>query len=79
MHLLSNRPGSGKYKPEDIDFNLCTHIAYGFAVLNPTTMVIRPHDGWADIDNQFYKQVTQLRQRGIKVVLALGGWNDSLG
>lgn len=45
------RPGQGKYKPEDIDESLCTHIVYGFAVLNPTTLLMRPHDAWADIDN----------------------------
>ena len=45
------RPGIGKYKPENIDESLCTHIVYGFAVLNPNTMQIRPHDGWADISN----------------------------
>jgi GH18 family chitinase len=42
----------GKYKPEDIDPSLCTHINYGFAVLDPVrysngpiTMleVSRPH------------------------------------
>ena len=29
------RQGLGKYKPEDIDYTLCTHINYGFAVLDP--------------------------------------------
>ena len=48
------RPGIGKYKPENIDESLCTHIVYGFAVLNPNTMKIRPHDGWADISNSEY-------------------------
>jgi chitinase len=27
----------------------------------------------------FYHKVTELRSRGIKVLIALGGWNDSLG
>lgn len=45
------RPGDGKYRPEDIDPNLCTHITYGFAVLDPNTLTIKPHDSWADIDN----------------------------
>ncbi|OXA59868.1 putative chitinase 3 [Folsomia candida] len=73
------RQGIGKYKPEDIDYNLCTHIAYGFAVLNPSTLEIRTHDSWADTDNQFYTQVTDLKSKGKKVVIAIGGWNDSLG
>lgn len=73
------RPGIGKYKPDDIDSTLCTHIIYGFAVLNGQTLTIRTHDSWADIDNNFYTRVTDLKQKGIKVSIAIGGWNDSLG
>lgn len=73
------RPGIGKYKPDNIDSNLCTHVVYGFAVLNRDTLTIRTHDSWADIDNNFYTRVTDLKQKGIKVTLAIGGWNDSLG
>ena len=72
------RPGAGKYRPEDIDSSLCTHVMYGFAVLG-TNGLIRPHDSWADLDNEFYKKVTALKKKGVKVVLALGGWNDSAG
>lgn len=73
------RPGIGKYKPEDIDSTLCTHIIYGFAVLNGQTLTIRTHDSWADIDNNFYTKVSGLKEKGIKVSIAIGGWNDSLG
>jgi len=73
------RPGIGKYQPDDIDSNQCTHIVYGFAVLNPTTLTIRAHDSWADFDNEFYKKVTALKSKKKKVLLALGGWNDSAG
>ena len=45
------RPGQGKYKPENIDSDLCTHIVYGFAVLDANTLTIRAHDSWADFDN----------------------------
>ena len=45
------RPDIGKYKPEDIDSSLCTHIVYGFAILNPSKLIMAPHDSWADIDN----------------------------
>ena len=45
------RPGIGKYKPEDIDYKLCTHIVYGFAVLDSNNLVLKTHDSWADIDN----------------------------
>lgn len=45
------RQGVGKYLPSDIDPDLCTHIVYGFAVLNGDQLVIKPHDSWADYDN----------------------------
>ena len=73
------RPGVGKYRPEDIDPTLCTHIIYGFAVLDSTTLQMKPHDSWADIDNNFYKKVVEFKKYGIKVSVAIGGWNDSKG
>lgn len=45
------RQGDGKYTPDDIDPTLCTHINYGFAVLDANSLTIKPHDSWADIDN----------------------------
>ena len=73
------RPGVGKYRPEDIDPTLCTHIIYGFAVLDSNKLTMKPHDSWADIDNNFYKKVTEFKKYGIKVTVAIGGWNDSKG
>ena len=73
------RPGIGKFVPEDIDPELCTHIVYGFAVLNRDSLVIKPHDSWADIDNRFYERVVEFKRRGVKVTVAIGGWNDSAG
>lgn len=45
------RQGDGKYLPEDIDADLCTHIVYGFAVLDYENLIVKPHDSWADMDN----------------------------
>lgn len=45
------RKGIGKYVPEDIDGNLCTHVVYGFAVLDYENLVVKAHDSWADYDN----------------------------
>lgn len=73
------RPGIGKYTPENIDYELCTHIAYGFAVLDSNSLTIKPHDSWADLDNEFYVKVTNMKKKGLKVLIAIGGWNDSLG
>lgn len=46
------RQGQGKYLPEDIDPELCTHIVYGFAVLDFSNLIIKAHDSWADFDNR---------------------------
>jgi len=73
------RPGLGKYVPEDIDPSLCTHINYGFVVLDKVNLVIKVHDSWADVDNEFFKRVGAMKKKGSKVLLALGGWNDSEG
>nr|QDA39872.1 chitinase 4 [Phenacoccus solenopsis] len=73
------RQGNGKYLINDIDANLCTHIIYAFAVLDSNKLLIKPHDTWADLDNRFYEKVVALKNRGIKVLLAIGGWNDSAG
>lgn len=73
------RQSGGKFLPEDIDPELCTHIIYGFAVLDGGTLTIKPHDSWADLDNKFYERVIAFRKKGIKVTVAIGGWNDSAG
>ena len=74
------RQGAGKYSPADIDVDLCTHIMYGFAVLDANTLLMKVHDPWSDTDQwgpRLFEKVTALRQRGIHVSIALGGWNDS--
>lgn len=73
------RRGVGRYVPENIDHTLCTHIVYGFAVLDYSDLIIKAHDSWADYDNRFYERVVAYKKRGLKVSLALGGWNDSAG
>ncbi|XP_025836304.1 probable chitinase 10 [Agrilus planipennis] len=73
------RQHPGKYTPEDIDASLCTHIIYGFAVLDSESLTIKPYDNWTDIDNDLFRKVAALRTKGVKVSIALGSWNDSLG
>jgi hypothetical protein len=65
---------------DNIDPSLCTHLIYGFAVLDPTTYTIQVYDTWMDIDNQFYAKFNALKQRkaGLKTLIAIGGWNDSM-
>lgn len=51
------RQGKGKFLPEDIDPDLCSHIIYGFAVLDGDGLVIKTHDSWADIDNSKFNLI----------------------
>jgi len=76
--------GGGKFDPEDIDYRVCTHIIYGFAVLDSNTLLVKSHDPYADMSDGYsgkdmYRKVTEFKKHGIKVTLALGGWNDSKG
>jgi len=76
--------GDGKFDPEHIDPNICTHIIYGFAVLDQNTLLVKSHDPYADMSDGYsgkdmYRKVTEFKKHGIKVTLALGGWNDSKG
>lgn len=72
------RPGNRKYTPDHIDSKLCTHIVYNTAVLDPITLTIKMNDSSADIDNGFYKRVTDFKKKGIPVLLAIGGYGDAM-
>ena len=39
------------FNPKDIDTKLCTHVNFGFVVLDPTELIIRIHDVWVDCDD----------------------------
>lgn len=72
------RHGDGKYTPDDIDDSLCTHIIYGFAVLDAETLTIKPYDTWADLDNseqrfffQFYHLNSCFKRRCFLITLLL--------
>ena len=69
------RRGEGKFTPADIKPELCTHIVYAFAGLDETSIISQ--DTGVDFDQGYYKGVTDLRAKGKKVMLALGGWIDS--
>ena len=73
------RQGPARFLPEDVDYTLCTHINYGFAVLDPDSLVMVPHDTYVDIKKSFYEDVIAFKSKGVKVLIALGGWNDSEG
>lgn len=46
-----HRKSDGKFVPENLVSNLCTHVIYSFASLDPETLQMKEFDPWADIDN----------------------------
>lgn len=82
----SRRIGFGKFLPEDINGELCTHIIYAFATLN----IWEPENGRnapiftlkiedsTDVYRQFLNKAAEIRKRyGVKILLGLRGWNES--
>lgn len=67
------RSGTGKFSPGNIKTSLVTHIIYSFATLNPSSLTMQMLN--EDIDD--LNQVVKLKQQGVKVLIAIGGWNDS--
>ncbi|KAK4016542.1 Chitotriosidase-1 [Daphnia magna] len=73
------RNGVGQYGTDKLDPFECTHLIYGFAVLDGTTYEMKVYDSWVDIDLGGYQTFTSLKIRNpsLKTLIALGGWNDS--
>lgn len=71
------RPGQGSFQPSNIPHGTCTVIIYAFAILDPNTLRMVSSDSWADIDNRFFEQVVAHKAYGSRVLIAIGGWNDS--
>ena len=74
--------GNGAYNVDNIDPNMCTHLIYGFAVLDPKTFTIKPADPWGDIDdpnNPGYAKFVALKKKNpqLTTMIAIGGWTDS--
>nr|AFO53261.1 chitinase-3 [Sinohyriopsis cumingii] len=72
------RPGQGKFVPEDIDPNLCSHIIYAFAKLNGNQLQAFE---WNDETTTWMKgmfdrfNAVKSKNPSIKTLLAVGGWN----
>ena len=76
------RPEGGKYFPEDIDPNLCTHVIYSFAKLNAAGELAAYE--WNDEtvwSKGMYERVVDLKAQSphLKVLLAVGGWDHGSG
>lgn len=48
-------------------------------MLDPETLTIKSSNPTVDIDDGFYKRVTDLRQKGVKVLIAIGGLIGGVG
>ncbi|XP_036446895.1 acidic mammalian chitinase-like [Colossoma macropomum] len=67
------RPNTGKYVPDNVDPELCTHLIYAFSVINYANELVTYE--WND--ETLYKSFNGLKQRNpsLKTLLAVGGWN----
>ncbi|XP_055877021.1 acidic mammalian chitinase-like isoform X2 [Biomphalaria glabrata] len=72
------RNGRGKFVPENVDPNLCTHLIYAFGKPEGTTIVpFEWNDDSTDWSQGMYERAINLKQRNpnLKVLLAIGGYN----
>ncbi|KAI4490628.1 hypothetical protein M0804_003572 [Polistes exclamans] len=77
------RLSKGKFTLDNLKPQYCTHLIYAFAGLNTTTWEIKSLDPWADIEDGIgnYQKMSELRKNypGLKVSIAIGGWNEGSG
>ncbi|CAG2181036.1 unnamed protein product, partial [Oppiella nova] len=66
------------FNVENIDYDLCTHINYGFAKLNETTYEIQMFDDWLDEHLENYERFVNLRKKNpnLTTMISIGGWNE---
>jgi len=71
------RPGMGKFTPEDVDPNLCTHMVFAFATIKKNRLSASEDN---DIGDSFlegtYQRMMKMREKNpkLKILLAVGGW-----
>jgi len=76
------RPDGGKFTPDQVDPNLCTHLVYSFAGLDLVNSAIKSLDTWMDLEENYglggFTKATNLKVKypHLKVNLAIGGWNE---
>ncbi|XP_054836397.1 chitotriosidase-1-like [Eublepharis macularius] len=66
------RPERGRFLPQDIDPNLCTHLIYAFAGMDENKIKTVEWN-----DEKLYQDFNKLKERNprLKTLLAIGGWN----
>lgn len=75
------RPDDGKFEPENIDPNLCTHIVYAFvgADTDGSVKLLDPYNDIGDnYGKNFIGRVNALKEKNpaLKTVVSYGGWNE---
>lgn len=60
------RPSAGKFTPEDINSNLCTHVVYAFATLKDHKLTES-----SDKDPEMYERVIALRDKNPDLKVSL--------
>ncbi|XP_073812760.1 acidic mammalian chitinase-like [Musca autumnalis] len=71
------RPGLGRFEPENINPDLCTHLSYSFFGITELGE-FRMLDSWLDVYLNFIKRTMALKTSNpnLKVMAAVGGWNE---
>lgn len=72
------RRGAGKYRTDNIDPNICTHIIYAFAKLDGNLLVpTEQNDEDTSWSTGNYELIMRHKNTNpdLKVLLAVGGWN----
>lgn len=74
----NKRPGVGKFEPEHLEPDLCTHIIFAFANLNSEFKISATEESDETKGSQLglYDRVLALKTKNpnLKVMIAVGGW-----
>jgi len=72
------RPEGAKYKPEQLDPSLCTHVVYAFATMAGNRLkAYEWNDESTDWSEGMYERMIKHKAQNpsLKILLAVGGWN----
>ncbi|BFZ11136.1 hypothetical protein BsWGS_14175 [Bradybaena similaris] len=74
--FAQTRHGIGKFLPEDINPNLCTHLIYAFVDITPDGRDLTPFNRNDQGPRGLYARTLALKEQNpsLKVLLAVGGW-----